>query len=372
MAMLKVVRKMKDSNTFQERIAMCSKEQAAISSPEHAYEKATTASHAQEADPSNAIQHEVEEAEARYVKRRRMMRNCLIVGAHILMAVLIVLIIMPGKRSTPTIVPFMVVVGIAEALYVVSLVRKGTNRFASSWIMIIVWAILIAWELVSTTLGIVSPVLFPTPEAVFNVFPTQWQTFLVNTASSLQLLCMGALTAILAGLILGSICGWVPALQSIFAPIARVLAPIPSVVFSPYLILLMPTFRIASATIIFLGIFWPMFLNTIIRVNSMDRRIVESSRMLGLSSFEMVKDVILPYLVPGVINGLNGQLTAAFTMLTFAEMLGAKSGLGYYIINYTNFANYVNVLAGIIMVAVLITVLNWLINVLRRNLVKWR
>lgn len=183
---------------------------------------------------------------------------------------------------------------------------------------------------------------------------------------------MGAVTAIIAGVVLGAICGWVSGLRSVFAPIARVLAPIPSVVFAPYLVALMPTFRIASATIIFLGVFWPCFLNTVIRVTSIDRRIIESAKMLELSSSAMVKDIILPYIIPGVVNGLNGQLTAAITMLTFAEMLGASSGLGYYIINYTNFANYVNVIAGIIMVGIVVTVLNLLINVLRKHAVKWR
>ena len=272
----------------------------------------------------------------------------------------------------PTIVPFLVAILLTEALYLWALARKDANRAAYSWVVIIVWAFFFIWELFSTQLGTANPVLFPAPEAVFNVFPTQWPTLLDNLVASLQLLAMGALTAIVAGLVLGAICGWLPGLRSVFAPIARVLAPIPSVVFAPYIILLMPTFRVASATIIFLGIFWPMFLNTIIRVTSMDKRIVEGARMLELSSFEMVKDVILPYLLPGVMNGLNGQLTAAITMLTFAEMLGASSGLGYYIINYTNFANYVNVIACIIMVALMVTVLNMLINKLRRYAVRWR
>lgn len=311
------------------------------------------------------------DAENRYRRRMTMARRAMIIVAHFMLAALLVAVLVPGKRLVPSSIPFLVVIALAEALYLRSILRKDAKGIASSWIVIISWAILLVWEVCSTDLGIANPVLFPCPEAVFNVFPTQWQTLLDNTVSSLQLLAMGALTAIAAGLMLGAVCGWIPALQSVFAPIARVLSPIPSVVFSPYLILLMPTFRAASATIIFLGIFWPMFLNTIIRVNSMDRRIAESARMLGLSSFEMVKDVILPYLFPGVINGLNGQLTAAFTMLTFAEMLGASSGLGYYIINYTNFANYVNVIAGIILVALVITVLNWLINLLRRQVIKW-
>ena len=131
-------------------------------------------------------------------------------------------------------------------------------------------------------------------------------------------------------------------------------------------------FRSASAMVVFLGLFWPTFLNIIIRVNGIDRRIIESARMLELSSFDMVRHVILPYIAPGVINGLNGQLTASIMMLTFAEMLGAKSGMGYYIINYTNFANYVNVIAGIIVVGVVVTLLNRGINSAKRRLVKWR
>ena len=311
-------------------------------------------------------------AELRYAQRRRLARIAMITLAHLLLAAIVVMVLLPGKRTTPSIVPFLVAILLVEAFYLWSLLRAGANRTASSWVAIIAWAFFLVWELFSTQLGTANPVLFPAPEAVFNVFPTQWPTLFENLLASLQLLGMGALTAIVAGLVLGAIAGWLPGVRSVFAPIARVLAPIPSVVFAPYIILLMPTFRVASATIIFLGIFWPMFLNTVIRVTSMDKRIVEGARMLELSSFEMVKDVILPYLLPGVMNGLNGQLTAAITMLTFAEMLGAKSGLGYYIINYTNFANYVNVIAGIIMVAIMVTVLNWLINVLRRRAVRWR
>lgn len=305
-------------------------------------------------------------------RRRRIGSIVMAVLAHVLLAVLVVAVFMPGKRTPPTVVPFFVAIGLSEAFYLWRLFKKGSNKVAVSWIAVIWWVFLLAWETVSTKLGCVSPVLFPMPEAVFNVYPTQWPTLLENLWSSLGLLAMGAVTSIVAGVVLGAICGWVGALRNICAPIARVLAPIPSVVFAPYIVALMPTFRIASASIIFLGVFWPCFLNTIIRVTSIDRRIIESARMLQLSSFEMVRDIILPYLVPGVVNGLNGQLTASITMLTFAEMLGAKSGMGYYIINYTNFANYVNVIAGIIMVGVVVTILNWLINVLRRHAVKWR
>lgn len=221
---------------------------------------------------------EAAQAEARYAHRKKAMRVTMVALAHVLFAALVILVLLPEKRVVPTIVPFLVAILLTEALYLWALARKDANRAAYSWVVIIVWAFFFIWELFSTQLGTANPVLFPAPEAVFNVFPTQWPTLLDNLVASLQLLAMGALTAIVAGLVLGAICGWLPGLRGVFAPIARVLAPIPSVVFAPYIILLMPTFRVASATIIFLGIFWPMFLNTIIRVTSMDKRIVEGAR----------------------------------------------------------------------------------------------
>ena len=54
-----------------------------------------------------------------------------------------------------------------------------------------------------------------------------------------------------------------------------------------------------------------------------------------------------------------------------AEMYGATSGLGYFVINYTNYANYTNVVAGIIMVGIVVTVLNWLVGMAVRKTVKW-
>ena len=305
-----------------------------------------------------------------FLRRQRTRCRALIAAAHVLLAALVALVLLPGAKSVPGPAPLLGGIAVMELLYLAAL-KRGRGKPACSWIVIIVWAFMLLWELFTTQLNLLHPVLMPAPEAVFNVFATLYPELLTNVWSSLTLLLMGAATAIAAGVLLGALVGWLPELRDVFAPIARVLAPIPSVVFAPYLVALMPTFRLASAMVIFLGLFWPTFLNTILRVVSMDRRIVDSARMLGLSSFEMVRQVVLPYLVPGIVGGLNGQLTSAIMMLTFAEMLGAKSGMGYFIINYTYFANYVNVVAGIIVVGIVVTLLNALINLAKRKLVKW-
>ena len=84
----------------------------------------------------------------------------------------------------------------------------------------------------------------------------------------------------------------------------------------------------------------------------------------------MVGKILLPYVLPGLVSGLKVSLATSIMMLTFAEMMGATSGVGYFIINYTHYGNYTNVVAGIILVALWVTVLNKLVTLLEKKLVK--
>lgn len=68
-------------------------------------------------------------------------------------------------------------------------------------------------------------------------------------------------------------------------------------------------------------------------------RMLDSARMMRLSTPTMIFQVLLPYLYPTVATGLKTQLPTAMLMLVMAEMYGATSGLGYFVINYTNYAN---------------------------------
>lgn len=70
-------------------------------------------------------------------------------------------------------------------------------------------------------------------------------------------------------------------------------------------------------------------------MESLDKHILDSARMMGLSTPTMIFQVLLPYLYPTVATGLKTQLPTAMLMLVMAEMYGATSGLGYFVINYT-------------------------------------
>ena len=291
---------------------------------------------------------------------------------HILLAVLIVLLFLPGKKPVYPPTVMLVSVLIMEGLYLLRIFRIREDLQSASDLMIIVWAFLILWEVLVTKLNRLHPVLVPAPENVFHVFVEEPLYILRGVRSSLTLFLTSLVIGIAAGMFAGLICGWITRLRKLFHPIANVLAPIPSIVFAPYIIALMPSFRSASAVVLILGIFWPTFLNMIVRVDGIDKGILDTARSMGLSNGAMIFQILLPYAFAGVIQSLKITLTTGIMMLTFAEMMGSTSGMGYYIVNYNTYGNYTKVVAGIIVVGIVVTVLNRVVTLLQRKLIRWK
>ena len=290
--------------------------------------------------------------------------------ATLLFVLTLVVIAIPGKATPKTSIPFYVAVVIIEALFLWRYVGGGKKRSTAN-IVSVVWILLIGWEVFATDLKMMHHVLVPLPENVFAVFARIPEELTRNVVSSMTLLCQGFLTSLVAATIIGLFVGWLPKVREMVFPIAKMLAPVPAIVFTPYLVMLLHSFRAAAVMVIFLGIFWPTLMNTILRVESLDKRILDSAKMMGLSTPTMIFRVLLPYLYPTIVTGLKVQLPAAMLMLVMAEMYGASSGLGYFVINYTNYGEYTNVVAGIIMVGVVVTILDGLVNLLIRKTVKW-
>lgn len=267
---------------------------------------------------------------------------------------------------------FLAAIALIESLYLARIYREPQRCAALSVITSLVLMLLFAWELAAVNLKIANPILLPPPGEVFEVFADCRALMFKGVFSSLALLGFSMSTALVSGVILGLAVGLNRFQRDIFLPIAKVLSPVPPIIYSPYAVAVMPTFRGAAALIIVLGIFWPTFMGIINRASAMDRRIADSARALGLSPAEMIFHVMLPYLFPSIMSGLHVTLSTSFLLLTMAEMMGASSGLGYFIKNYSDYANYTNVIAGIILIGIVVSLLNALLSFAEKRLVKWK
>ena len=297
----------------------------------------------------------------------------LLISHTVLLLLIIAMIFIPNQRET-TRAWYSMAAGLSviEGIFLFAAKRKGRAGKGGCYdIILLVWSLLLVWELCTSVLNVAHPVLIPCPENVFDTFRERWWQLLLNVLYSMELLAFGFFPGLLAAVGLGLIAGWFPRIRNFAAPIANVMAPIPAIVFSPYLVALMPSFRSASMVVIFLGVFWPNFLTTVNRVNSIEPQIMDSARMMHLSNRHMIRYVLLPYIIPGVISGLKVSLTTSLLMLNFAELMGATHGMGYFIQNSITYANYTHAVAGIIVIGIVVTGLNRITGIIQAKAIKW-
>lgn len=286
---------------------------------------------------------------------------------HLLFLVLVFLILQPSVEGTKSYTAFLIIVIAVEAALLANRKKK-----AAIDIGIIVFVALILWEYITAKVGVKDAMLYPAPENVFNIFVTDYEKILEGVGSSLRLMGLAFALALFFGVGLGLIVGLSDRLSSTVMPIVRVISPIPPIIYSPYAVALLPSFRAASIFVITMTIFWSIFMNMVLSVRQIDRKIMDSARTLNLNQSSMILHVLLPYSLPGIINSVSVSVSTSFLVLTAAEMIGATSGLGWYIKYNADFANFTKVIAGIFVIGVVVTVLNALISLVKRLLIRWR
>ena len=274
----------------------------------------------------------------------------------------------PSVVKTKPAFMYLIVMCLIEVYFIVGYLIK--KRQACHDISCILFAFFALWAYATKT-GRVQSLLVMPMENVFYVFYTHYEEMLTGFLSSLNLVLWGLALGVVLATVLGVLIGWVTRLNNAILPIVRIISPIPALAYTTYVVAAMPNFRISEIVIIFLGIFWPTFSRVISTVGTMDKKIIESARILNVSTAGMLKDIVLPYVMPTVLRHLSNALSTAFMCLTGAELIGASSGLGYFIRKYSEYANYTNVLAGIIFMGIAVTLLSFITQWIQRKFIKW-
>ncbi len=265
---------------------------------------------------------------------------------------------------------FVIVLILIEIAFQIGLSKKK-KRQGSLDITSFVFAFILLWELCVSRLNLLPYIFVPAPENVFHVFVSDWKVILTGFVNSMILIVIGMISAILASTILGTLVGWNDRLTKAIYPIAKAISTVPALIYTPYIVLIVPTFRMASLCVIFLSNFWGGFMGSINNTAFVEQKVINAARILNLSTPTILFKIIIPFNLPRLINALPIQLATALMTLTVAEMLGADSGMGYYVRFSLNFANYTKAIAGIIFIGLVVTVLNSVIDIVKKHLIKW-
>ncbi len=194
-----------------------------------------------------------------------------------------------------------------------------------------------------------------------------------HALESLMRVFMGFLIAACLGIPLGILMGWSERLMALLTPFLEIFRPIPPLAWIPIAIIWFGIGIASSAFIIFLGAFFPILLNTISGIRSVDVHIVEATKVLGARQRHILLKVLAPGSLPSIWTGLRIGLGIAWMTLVAAEFTGVKSGygLGYLIMVARDIQRPDLVIAGMMTIGLIGYGLDGIFRVGQRELLKW-
>jgi len=213
----------------------------------------------------------------------------------------------------------------------------------------------------------------PTPAEVLQkvVEVNKSGKFLMNIGISVRRILIGFSIAVLLGSFLGLLIGRYRVIRDLLFPICEVLRPIPAIAWVPMAIMLWPTNEVSIVFITFLGSFFPILINTIHGVHSIDPVLIRAARSLGANEFRLFANVILPGAMPHIFTGFSVGMGVAWVSLIAAEMISGQFGVGYFTWEAYSLISYSEIGLGMITIGVLGLVCSGAIQITGRLLMPW-
>ena len=212
-----------------------------------------------------------------------------------------------------------------------SLARIGRGAVSGGALGLVLPALLLAlWEALSR-FGVAPPNLLPAPSSVLRALRDLWLggELWGHIEITLLRVLLGFLLGTAVATVLGALTGYSPLWRRLLDPTLQALRSIPSIAWVPIFILWLGIFEASKVTLIAVGAFFPVYLQTMAGIQQVDRKLVEVARSLGLHGVPLAVRVLVPATLPTLLVGMRIGLTQAWLFLVAAELLGATTGLGF-------------------------------------------
>lgn len=256
--------------------------------------------------------------------------------------------------------------------------RRAMPLRAVALALVVPLAFLVFWQ---TMVRVTATRLIPSP---FDVAVTMWDfafggvyddafsaTLPLHLMMSAQRVYGGFALAAATAIPLGLVIGRLPLVRALIDPTISLLRPIPVTAWLPLSMIFFGLGPRAAVFLVFLGAFYPILLNTVFGVKSVDVRLLEAAAMLGARGPQLFGSVILPAALPSVFNGLRLGLGFAWILIVVGEMTGVSEGLGAVIMDGRTLSRTDLVIAGMIVIGVCGFVSDRVIAVANNRVLRW-
>lgn len=249
--------------------------------------------------------------------------------------------------------------------------KKRHIEGALPWLIPV--AIIIIWEVIVDA-GMIDTTYVPSPSAVGSQAITLWQegTLQQNIGISLYRATIGLLIGGTIGFTLGVANGLSRISNLLFNSTVQMVRNIPHLALIPLIIIWLGIGEPAKVTLVAIGVMFPIYINTLHGIQSIDPKLIEMGRSYQLSKWQMLTKIIFPGAMPTTLMGIRYALGVMWTTLIVSETISSSSGIGYMETNAQQFLDMPTIFLAIIIYAILGKVSDWIAALLESIMLDWQ
>ena len=231
---------------------------------------------------------------------------------------------------------------------------------------------LVLWWLATTFLQ-VDPKFLPSPGKVMEAFVRLWNSgeLLKDTVASLWRVGVGFFLAAFFSILVGVMMGSFASIRSLLEPLFGLVRYMPAAAFIPLLILYLGIGEEPKIALIFIGVFFFNSLMVMDTVKFVSKDLLEATYMLGGNRWQTLLQVILPHILPGIIDACRINLAAAWQLVIVSELIAATEGLGRRISVAGRFLKTDEIFVGLIVIGAIGLTFDLLFQYLLKVSCRW-
>lgn len=236
-----------------------------------------------------------------------------------------------------------------------------------------VFVIFLLWEIMAL-IGAVPELFLPPPEKVIKTTIQLIESgeLPAHIYSSITRIWWGFFLGSTGGIVVGLIMGISSRVNSVIKPIIAMTYPIPKIAILPLLILWLGIGEASKISVIAIGVFFPLVINTRSGVMEVNEGLIRAAITMGSGRLGIIKKVILPGTLPMIFAGMRLGLGVALLLVVTAEMIAADSGIGFMILSASDLMDTPRLIAGILVLALMGLLLFKLVDIFEKLIIKWK
>lgn len=255
--------------------------------------------------------------------------------------------------------------------------KMKTNTKKNKIISITTWLVVLLLWFGLTQFGVIAPNKLPSPirvfESMLDIFVNGYNfiPFWNHIGISLYRLLLSTLLATIIAIPLGLLSGYFDTFRATINSLVNFYRPLPPLAYYTLLIVWMGIDEESKVMLLFLAAFAPIYLSSAAAVSRVNPSYIKSAQTFGAGKWQIFKTVVFPASLPEIFVGIRTAMGVAYTTLVSAEMVAARAGLGWMVLDAYKYLKTDVVFVGIIIMGLSGLFIDYILRLIEKKFIFW-